>query len=510
MIEKQRLDLQSSLDSEKDQKDKAERNRMGQFATPTNLAKNIVKYGLSLMGEKGAVRFMEPAFGTGSFYSALISQIDKSQIEKAYGIEIDRHYGEPASQLWSEYDVDIKITDFTKFEPDELDKAVDLLICNPPYVRHQHLAKDEKVRLKKISENVFKSKVSGLSGLYCHFIAASHQWMVEGAIGGWLIPSEFMDVNYGAALKSYLCNEVTLLRIHRFEPDDSQFDDALVSSAVVWVKNEKPLENHEVNFSFGGTLEKPKLSKLIKIAELKSEGKWTRFPEKAVRTLSTEPKISDFFKIRRGLATGGNDFFILTPEKAEQENIPKQFLKPILPSPRYLKENIIHCEDDGCPKIENKLLLLDCALPPEDVEFTYPSLWRYLQKGVELGVDQAYLCKNRSFWYRQEKREASPFYCTYIGRKTKASDKPFSFILNHSSAVVSNSYLALEPLKGVSELLIKNPDIVIKIWEALNEICGELMKGEGRVYGGGMHKMEPKELANVPIPLIAQLLTEAS
>ncbi len=65
-------------------------------------------------------------------------------------------------------------------------------------------------------------------------------WMRAGAMAGWLIPGEFMDVNYGRELKAYLLRQVTLLRIHRFDPAALQFSDALVSSAMVWLRNEPP------------------------------------------------------------------------------------------------------------------------------------------------------------------------------------------------------------------------------------------------------------------------------
>ena len=52
-------------------------------------------------------------------------------------------------------------------------------------------------------------------------------------LAAWLIPSEFMDVNYGDEVKRYLTERVCLLQIHRFCPSDVQFDDALVSSAIV-------------------------------------------------------------------------------------------------------------------------------------------------------------------------------------------------------------------------------------------------------------------------------------
>ena len=63
-------------------------------------------------------------------------------------------------------------------------------------------------------------KISGLAGLYCYFIALSHGWLKADGVASWLIPSEFMDVNYGKAVKNYLLNEVTLLQIHRFDPNN--------------------------------------------------------------------------------------------------------------------------------------------------------------------------------------------------------------------------------------------------------------------------------------------------
>ncbi len=115
----------------------------------------------------------------------------------------------------------------------------------------------EKQRLRAASIDAAGVDLNGLTGLYCHFVALSHAWMAKDALAIWLIPSEFMDVNYGRPLKEYLLNRVTLLRIHRFDPAEVQFDDALVSSAVVVFRNAEPPEGHVVEFTYGGTIAEP-------------------------------------------------------------------------------------------------------------------------------------------------------------------------------------------------------------------------------------------------------------
>jgi hypothetical protein len=65
----------------------------------------------------------------------------------------------------------------------------------------------------------------------------------------------------------------------------------------------------------------------------------------------------------------------------------------------------------------------------------------------------------------------------------------------------------LYPKTKVQLAIEKQPALQREIWQKLNNICVQIMLGEGRVYGGGLHKMEPRELANVPATGICDLLT---
>lgn len=499
-IENTRLTLQAERDAGKSQ---ADRNKLGQFATPTALAQDVLRYGIDLLGKTEPVSFLDPAIGTGSFYSALLSIALKNKIKEAAGFEIDVHYGEPAASLWKESDLSYRIADFTRQTPDP---RFNLLICNPPYVRHHHISADDKARLQAATAQACGIKIGGLAGLYCYFLGLSHAWMQEDGVAGWLIPSEFMDVNYGTAVKRYLLKRVTLLHIHRFDPNDVQFADALVSSAVIWFRNSPPPPGHTVRFTFGGSLANPRVTRLIPAATLEHEPKWSRFPVGDVRIATSSPTIGDFFKIKRGIATGDNGFFILPETAIADRHLPKSFFRPILPSPRYLTEDIVEADAGGEPVIAKKLFLLDIKAGEEEIKRKHPDLWRYLEEGKQSGLHDRYLCRHRSIWYAQEDRPAAPIVCTYMGRGDTKTARPFRFILNKSKATVANVYLAMYPTPALAAQLRRNPSLIERIWHALNEIEPSRLLGEGRVYGGGLHKLEPKELAKVSVPALTDLL----
>jgi len=54
------------------------------------------------------------------------------------------------------------------------------------------------------------------------------------------------------------------------------------------------------------------------------------------------------------------------------------------------------------------------------------------------------------------------------------------------------------PKKSLVDAIKAKPELVKSLWQALKSITPEALSGEGRVYGGELYKMEPKDSATFP------------
>jgi hypothetical protein len=498
--ENSRYEQQVRIDRSRSQQD---RNVLGQFSTPFPLACEIITQTKSHLAST-AIDFLEPAVGSGVFFSALNTVVSDS-VKTATGIEIDEEYARVARDMWSSPYRVIR-DDFLNFSArQEVQGRFNCLCTNPPYVRHHHMTGALKLDLQGRVERELGIRTSGLSGLYVYFILLSHRLLAEGAVASWLIPSEFMSVNYGRALREYLTRHVTLLQVHRFSADHVQFDDALVSSCVITYRKQKPAAPYTFVFSSGGTLEEPADSKTVFSDDETLAGKWNA-DTFGVSQSNASVRIGDLFDIKRGIATGANGFFVIGKDTAEKYDIPERFLKPLLPGPRYLTTDVVEDAGNGEPVVGKIRYLLDCDLPPEEVQKSWPGLWAYMQEGIVRGISDCYICAHRKPWYQQERRTPPLFLTTYMGRSSGKSDNPFRFILNRSQTIATNVYIYLYPKPFLKKLLDEVPGRTESLHQMLNRLTPKNLIQNGRTYGGGLHKLEPKELAGMPLPEIPHWL----
>ncbi|WP_322495044.1 Eco57I restriction-modification methylase domain-containing protein [Chloroflexus sp.] len=175
-----------------------QRNRRGQFATPPLLAREIARYLRMVAGDNlPNLSFADPALGSGSLYAAALAEFGAERIVSAIGIEIDEDRGSIARTIWAETGLRVVCGDCIAFITND-HSTPNLIIANPPYVRHHHLDPATKRRLQALTAQRTGIHVSGLAGLYVYVVLLSMAWLARSGYAAWLLPAEWMDVGYGA------------------------------------------------------------------------------------------------------------------------------------------------------------------------------------------------------------------------------------------------------------------------------------------------------------------------
>jgi adenine-specific DNA-methyltransferase len=465
--------------------------------TPPELARDIAIYAISqIESDHEPIEFGDPAVGTGAFFAALLQLVPKRRLTSAVGVDINSEQVAAARWRWADKGMRVFKGDYLHM--DRLPGRT-LILANPPYLRHQSIPPDYKKRLLERASVRTDIVISARSGLYVYFLLLSHDWMREGAVAAWLIPSEFMRSVYGSAVRQYLTEKVQLIRVHVYGQNAPQFENVEVAPAVVVFRNRKPQTNHTVIMTVGGGLKNPELQETVALTDLRSAHTWT-VPLSKKDEQSAQLRIGDLFTVRRGIATGANEFFVMTRERARALGIPKSALRPLLPKVKTLDSDVIEGEPDGYPRVSPQLCVIDCDLPEDAIRARHPKLMEYLTTAKALGIMNRRLLKDRHPWYKQESREPAPFLCTYMGRGSQGKT-PIRFIWNKSQAIATNTYLLLYPRPRLAEILSRRPAEGGHVFLALQQAAANGVRENARVYAGGLLKIEPRDLSNVRLSI---------
>jgi Type I restriction-modification system methyltransferase subunit len=214
----------------------AHRKRYAQFFTPQEIADFMCDW---VLGAPNLKTVLEPAFGLGIFARSLLR---KKKELKITGIEKDPVIYEFAKKYFSSIkSVDVQLHDylFTDWK-----KKYDGIICNPPYFKFHDY--ENKESLTEIEKNL-GLKLTGFTNLYSLFLLKSISQLAENGRAAYIIPSEFMNADYGIFIKEQLLLSKTLRHIIVFDFEENLFDDALTTSSILLFANDGEEKKININ-----------------------------------------------------------------------------------------------------------------------------------------------------------------------------------------------------------------------------------------------------------------------
>ncbi len=236
------------------------------FYTPPEYANDMILCALDELDQQKHIDFGDPALGTGRLYLSLLrriseynNRVDEEQqihIDSAIGIELDKKSAKQAHKRFGYRGLEVICGDSISANLN-LGRQRNLMVVNPPYNCSEELNKEYRKQIALFAKEQTGIKVPAKSSLHVYHMLIMDKWLANDGIGVWLIPSTFLQVGYGAALRQYLTNNVQLLRIHMFDEKSTQFDKTLVSTAIVVFKKCSPRTDATVKVTYGNYLNSP-------------------------------------------------------------------------------------------------------------------------------------------------------------------------------------------------------------------------------------------------------------
>jgi adenine-specific DNA-methyltransferase len=471
------------------------RKKFAQFFTPETIADLMADW---LIGNKKIKTVLEPAFGLGIFSRNLIKKKPTLNIK---GFDIDKTIFKEAQSFFNtNSNVSLNLEDYMF---NDWSNKYDGIICNPPYFKFHDY--DNKSILKEI-ENRLNFKFNGFTNLYTLFLLKSIYQLAPNGRMAYLIPSEFLNSDYGKLVKEYLVKTNTLRHLFVIDFKENVFDDALTTASILLLAKDK--NSTEINIS---TIEsKLDLQKVVdytnsypklkgeftyKPSDLDPNIKWRKYyqVQNSDKYKNLVP-FSKYAKVVRGIATGANDYFTFRPSKAKEFSIQSDNLLPCVCKAKDVKKAFFTSNDFKELEKNDELTYLFDA-----VKSTNSAVEKYIKKGIKEGISEKYLTKSRKIWFSLENRPPAPIWVSVFNRNG------LRFIRNE--AEISN-LTTFHCVYLKQSDLFSSIDTNLLFAYLLTDVAKEIFSDNGREYGNGLNKFEPNDLNKAQVLNLSLLNSE--
>lgn len=467
---------------------KRETRQLGQVATPQPIAALMARWVMSAEPRN----VLDPAAGLGGLLTAC-HQID--QRPQLVGVERDVETLQRA-KMTAPSGTKLILADYLKSDAGLFDG----IIANPPYVKAHRLEYAESDW--RYFEELLGTPLDRLTNLYALFLLKIWEDIAPRGRAAAILPAEFLNANFGEEIKERIVRVIRPSAIAVFTPSLNLFDDALTTSAVVFLEKGRAPTAPSIIARVESVEEAERLvdcilsratvsahDRYIEISALNSRAKWLNLllnGRQAPSALSLPKQVGDYFDCRRGIATGANDYFCLSRAEMCEHHLMESHVEPCVTKAADADGLVFTTEKFNALVARNRRCFLLNPLR------NGRALARYLEIGEQKGISKRHLPSHRPVWYLPENRAIADIWAAVFSRES------VKFILNISSAknltcfhglYAKPRYGSLAPLMT----LFFNSSAGRRAFSQVN-----------RFYGNGLNKLEPKDVEDMPCPALAE------
>lgn len=461
----------------------AHRKSYAQFFTPYPIAQFMAKW---VTDNPNCKTLLDPALGLGIFIRAVLGQGNRNIALKGY--EIDKKILEKANVFLEDEKIQLLNKDYMF---NDWGNKYDAIIANPPYLKfHDYADKDE---ILKEFHSRLGLTLSGFTNLYTLFLLKSIHQLNNNGRAAYIIPSEFLNSDYGKNVKQYLIKNRSLRHVIIFDFKERIFDDALTTASIFLFENDDK-NSPEINFITISTIHQ--LTELasnlgaiqekgikIKYDDLDPKIKWRNYYQtqngKAFKNLVP---LSMYGKVVRGIATGDNDYFTFSRSKQKEFGIDDKFLLPCITKSMQAQSHFFTERDFEMSVRDDKKVFLLNAIDLKDVQ-----LRKYIELGEKLGVNQKFLTSHRTPWFAIESRPPAPIWITVFNRNG------LRFVRNKANIRNLTTFHCL-----YLNIFAQNRADLFFAY-LLTDVSKRIFSDSRREYGEGLEKFEPNDLNNAQV-----------
>lgn len=461
--------------------------KLGQFFTPYEIAKHMCEWILDVHGS-----VLDPAVGNAVFFRT-IKQLTREK-RKLVG-----------------YDIDPTILNFfDSFETGEIHlenyltaswkEQYDCIICNPPYNKFQSI-KDRDQIYKCFADNGYDS-LSRYTNQYILFLIKALAQLAPNGRLAFIIPSEFLNSKYGKTIKHLLISSHFLRTIINFQNDDEVFFNSTTTCCIVFVEKSyntkdsvefvnltKAEQIEELNFHSNRISQ---TSKLVSYVELMDKEKWLSFLEnREIEEFLSTVDCKTFFKASRGIATGDNDYFVFSLNKAQELGISQKHLKACICKSADAKRCFFEKIDFEHLVADNKKVFILDIKDTDD-----KGVQDYIRLGENTGVNKKYLPKHRIPWYKSEDSKIAPIWIASAGR---GNIKVVRNLAEVSNLTTFHGIFVKDEYKELTDV------IFLYLLTPIGQI---ILKQNKKELGNGLEKFQPNDINDAKMIDLRLLRTE--